>query len=923
MSTRCPKCLTDNTPDSKFCNSCGLEFDSMDKIPVPPTKTLKTPTEILTRGSLFANRYEIIDELGKGGMGKVYRVEDKTIKQEIALKLIKSDIAADKKTIERFKNELKTTRNIRHKNVCAMYDIGEDKGTNFITMEYVRGGDLKKLIRRTKQLTVGTTISIAKQICEGLSEAHSLGVVHRDLKPNNIMIDDNGNARIMDFGIARTLRGKSLTGSGIMIGTPEYMSPEQVEGKDVDLRSDIYSLGIVLYEMLTGRVPFEGDSPFTIGVKHKSEIPLNPKELNSQIPDDLSHVILRCLEKDKAKRYQSAEELRDELAAFEKGMPTTERESPGRKTSTSKEVTVTFQKRWVLTIAVFMIAAVSVLTFLILRDGKNIIPKEKIWLVVLPFTYEGPSNDDYLANEITKEITSRLNDILELEVISNTSAVQCVGDTISQIREKLKVDYVVNGTIRLKNNPGYEGQVFVWWELIKTSNEMQDSSDNFESPFKDIPGVQGQVSEKIVQALDITLMEPDRKALRKKSTDNPEAYTIYLQGDDYFYRKAVANLEFQEYETAIGLYNKSVDLDPKFIPGWRKLSFVHSLMYFLNIDRTQERLDKSYETIQTALKLDQDDPLTKLNLAYYYYRGRNDQKTALKIYNDIIKIRPNISRNLLARIYSEQGKFEEAIEAQKIQFARDPLDSIVPWEIGSYYTQLRKYEEAQNWYDRSLSISPKDFVSTGLKIFNSINWKGHTEEARVFIQQLPSIPQVDWIHIWLELLDRNYEEALRILENLEFNSLEISNLYFNRDLLYAYTQYKLDNPILIESFANSALQTLEKLIQEQPNNPNYRYSLGLAYAFLGQKEQGLKEGEMAVGLCTITNSAQNGPGYVAQLVFIQILVGEFEDALDNLEELMSIPAGRSVSVPLLRLDPRYDPLRDLPRFKSLMKKYSE
>ncbi len=307
MGIKCPKCDFENPEDLSFCGKCGTRLPSPEKAEV--TKTLERQKEELTRGITLANRYEIIEELGKGGMGRVYRVEDKKLKQEVALKLIKPEIAKDKKTIERFRNELKLARNIRHKNVCGMFDLGDSEGTHFITMEYVRGEDLRSLIKRIGQLPIGKLISITKQICEGLAEAHRLGVVHRDLKSNNIMIDKEGNVRIMDFGIARSLEAKGITGAGVMIGTPEYMSPEQVEGKEVDQRSDIYSLGVILYEMVTGRVPFEGDTPFTIGMKHKGEMPQNPKELNTQISDDLNHVILRCLEKEKNKRYQSTGEL--------------------------------------------------------------------------------------------------------------------------------------------------------------------------------------------------------------------------------------------------------------------------------------------------------------------------------------------------------------------------------------------------------------------------------------------------------------------------------------------------------------------------------------------------------------------------------------------------------------------------------------
>lgn len=301
---RCPECKTDNPSDSKYCKECATHLPAesadqsgpQDDVAVSHTKTFETPKEELTTGSTFASRYQIIEELGKGGMGKVYKVLDKEINAKVALKLIKPEISADKKTIERFRNELKMAREISHKNVCRMYDLNKEEGTYYITMEYVPGEDLKSFIRRSGQLAVGTTIRIARQVCEGLAEAHRLGVIHRDLKPSNIMIDKEGHARIMDFGIARSLKAKGITGAGIIVGTPEYMSPEQVGAKDVDQRSDIYSLGIILYEMTTGRLPFEADTPFAVGVKQKSEQPEDPRNLNPQIPEDLSKTILRYLQ---------------------------------------------------------------------------------------------------------------------------------------------------------------------------------------------------------------------------------------------------------------------------------------------------------------------------------------------------------------------------------------------------------------------------------------------------------------------------------------------------------------------------------------------------------------------------------------------------------------------------------------------------
>jgi len=257
MDVKCPNCGTDNTQDSEFCKKCGTQLIEFQEKAIP-TQTLEVPKEELSTGSTFAGRYQIIEELGRGGMGRVYKANDIDIKEKVAIKLIKPEISTDKKTIERFQNELKFARKIRHKNVCQMYDLNKEENSYYITMEYISGEDLKSFIHRSGQLTIGTAIKIAQQVCDGLSEAHRLGVVHRDLKSSNIMIDKEGDARIMDFGIARSLEAKGITGSGVIIGIPEYMSPEQVEGKETDQRSDIYSLGVILYEMVTGKVPLKG-----------------------------------------------------------------------------------------------------------------------------------------------------------------------------------------------------------------------------------------------------------------------------------------------------------------------------------------------------------------------------------------------------------------------------------------------------------------------------------------------------------------------------------------------------------------------------------------------------------------------------------------------------------------------------------------
>jgi len=321
---KCPRCQQESPDGTLYCGHCGHRLTKLEQAVAPFTETIHLPVREIPIGTLFAKRYLIVADLGKGGMGRVYKVLDKEINEVIALKVLKPEIASDEQIIERFRNELKLARRISQKNVCGMYHLSKDENNiHYITMEFVPGEDLKSLIRRIGQLTIGKTIFIGMQICEGLAEAHRLGVVHRDLKPQNIMIDQEGHVRIMDFGIARSLQREGLTQADMIIGTPEYMAPEQFEGAEIDNRTDIYSLGVVLFEMLTGRLPFQGDSPLSIACKHKSEFPQAPRQFNEQIPASLNQIILKCLEKKREHRYPNAADLYQDLRLAEQDLPRT------------------------------------------------------------------------------------------------------------------------------------------------------------------------------------------------------------------------------------------------------------------------------------------------------------------------------------------------------------------------------------------------------------------------------------------------------------------------------------------------------------------------------------------------------------------------------------------------------------------------
>jgi len=663
MGVECPKCKTENTSDSEFCKKCATPLPSSKDILV--TETLETPKEDLSTGSTFAGRYQIIEELGKGGMGKVYKAQDTDLKEKVAIKLLKPEIAADKKTIERFQNELKFARKISHRNVCRMYDLNKEEGSHYITMEYVAGEDLKSMIRMMGQLSSGKTIFIAKQVCEGLVEAHRLGVIHRDLKPQNIMIDKDGNTRIMDFGIARSLKTKGITAAGVMIGTPEYMSPEQVEGKEVDQRSDIYSLGVILYEMVTGRVPFEGDTPFTIGVKHKSEEPKDPKELNTQLPEDLNLVILRCLEKDKEKRYQSAGEVRAELTRIEKGIPTTEIEIPKRKPLTSREITVTFglKKLFIpaLVVVALIIAAVIIWQLLPEREAVPLASSGMPSLAVMYFENNtGDESLDHWRKALSDLLITDLTQSRYLRVLSGESLFNILSrlnkqeaksyssKDLEEVAARGGVEHILVGKLA---KAGEAFRIDIILQEAKTGQSIGSErveGKGEESIFSMVDELTKRIkthfklsSEEIASDID--------KMIGKITTSSPEAYKYFSQSMEDFNKG--------EYREAIQLLEKAVSVDPEFARAYLMMSAAYSNLGY-------EAEGKKY--IQKALELSErvsDRERYGIQGEFYFYSEKTYSK-AIEAFNTLLQLYPEdvAGNNELGLLYLFTEQWDKAIE---------------------------------------------------------------------------------------------------------------------------------------------------------------------------------------------------------------------------------------------------------------------
>lgn len=877
----------------------------------------------MPRGSLFAGRYQIIEELGDGGMGKVYRAMDTTIDEEIALKIIKSEIVPDSKAIERFGNEMKLTRKIPHRNICRMHDLGEEEGTYYITMEYVRGEDLKSFIRRSGQLTVSKTISIAKQVCEGLEEAHRLGVVHRDLKSSNVMIDREGNARIMDFGIARSLKKKGDTGAGVLIGTPEYMAPEQVETSEVDHRADIYSLGIILFEMLTGELPFKGDTPVSVALLHRKVHPPNPKSYNPEIPEQLNSLIFKCLEKDKQRRFQSAKEAFAALEKIEKDLPTNGRIEP-KKGSAFSLKQISLSKRSLIFAVILFTAVLAVALGVRYFSGETPAAGSNLkMLVVLPFENLGPPEDEYFADGITEEVTSRLSALQGLGVISRTSAKHFKESqkTAKQIGEELGVDYVLDGTVQWDRSQGGQERVRVTPQLIRVSDDTQLWSEGFDRVIEDIFSVQAEIAEQVARQLDLTILAPNREALHSKPTDDLEAYNFYLKGREHEY-SGWLNSSDEEFEKAIEMLDRATELDPEFALAYAQKSLIHSRMIFFGTDQTPDRLEDARRALDKALELQPELPETQLALAFYYYWGLFDDDKALEVFETLQKAHPNISPELVGYIERRQGKWEESLETLSEAFRLNPRYSQLAYEIGLSNLALKRYDQANAWFDRVLSINPKRLHPRLGKIALSVCVNGNTEEARELLTTLSPHPLTDYMWLTLGMFDRKYQEVLSRLDSLSYDMFKTQHFLFQKDLAYAGVYWAKRDFSAMRIHAERARTALEAKAGGQQGDPRYHAALGLAYAYLGNEQEAVREGNRAVSLYPVSKDAAMGPIYVLNLARIYTVVAEHDQAVEQLEYLISVPSceylWQLVTVPCLQLDPAWDPLRRYPRFKQML-----
>jgi serine/threonine protein kinase/Tfp pilus assembly protein PilF len=708
VAIKCPQCQTKNPDTIKFCGECGTQLTPSEPAP-DVTRTLETPVPKLSLGTVFANRYEILEELGQGGMGEVYRVRDEKLDEEMALKVLKPEIAAYKGTIERFKTELKLARKIAHRNVCKMYDLNEEGEAPYITMEYVKGEDLKSRIRREEKLEEKEAVAVAKQVCEGLAEAHRLRVVHRDLKPQNIMIDEEGDAKVMDFGIARSVEAAGITQTGVMIGTPDYISPEQAEGEEADHRSDIYSLGIILYEMVTGGVPFKGDTALSVAVKHKTQLPQNPKKLNPDISDDLSRLILVCMEKDKERRYQSAKALISDLQNIEDGLPLGTKIRPRRETFTQTLI----RKKLLLPVVVAALAVIAAGLYFFFAHAK---PIDSI--AVLPLE-NADSDTEYFSDGITRALINRLKQLPSLKKVTAWgSVIQYKGKNLAPqiVGQELGVDALLWGQMSQK---GDELALSVELMNVKTSSHIWGF--DYKRNKSKISVIEEEISNSIANSLGLRLTQEEKAVLAKHYTEIPEAKELYWKGL-YF-------LDKFDVQKSLEYFDLSIEKDPTFALPYAAIGWNYNKQSAYGLSPI-EASQRAKEAVEKALEL--DDTLAEAHAVLGIAKLRYDwdwEAAELSI-KRAIELSPNNEHTHYAYAFylATMGRLDEALAECNRTIELDPLSLEMNFFLGLIFFYMRKNDRAIEEFKKVLEMDQNYFPAlTGLA--DVYAYKGMYDEA--------------------------------------------------------------------------------------------------------------------------------------------------------------------------------------------------